>query len=142
MKDKEKEKEKDAEKNKKKVPPKKARDSKRSPKIDEEEEETPIKAKKLGHDDDEEPDDDELDEEIELDEEEEVEDVPEEEEIEAPPIKSGKSKRMPKIAPGSEKNGGDPGKPATRLALIRARHESMKREIDQIREDLDSDEEE
>ncbi len=30
----------------------------------------------------------------------------------------------------------------TRLALIKARHESMKREIDQIREDLESDEDE
>jgi hypothetical protein len=31
---------------------------------------------------------------------------------------------------------------ATRLAMIKARHESMKREIDQIREDLESDEDE
>lgn len=30
----------------------------------------------------------------------------------------------------------------TRLALIKARHEAMKREIDQIREDLESDEDE
>ena len=30
----------------------------------------------------------------------------------------------------------------TRLALIKARHEAMKREIDQIREDLESEEEE
>ena len=32
--------------------------------------------------------------------------------------------------------------PKTRLALIKARHEAMKREIDQIREDLESDEDE
>ena len=31
---------------------------------------------------------------------------------------------------------------ASRLALIKTRHEAMKREIDQIREDLDSEEEE
>jgi hypothetical protein len=32
--------------------------------------------------------------------------------------------------------------PKTRLALIKSRHEAMKREIDQIREDLESDEDE
>ena len=35
----------------------------------------------------------------------------------------------------------DPAK-MTRVALIKARHEAMKREIDQIREDLESEEEE
>ena len=55
--------------------------------------------------------------------------------------KEGKGKRSKSDAP-PEKNGDDPGKPQTRLGLIRARHESMRREIDQIREDLESDEEE
>lgn len=36
----------------------------------------------------------------------------------------------------------EPAKPLTRLGIIRARHEAMRREIDQIREDLESDEEE
>jgi len=44
-------------------------------------------------------------------------------------------------APGKGK-AGEEGKSSTRLALIKARHEAMKREIDQIREDLESDEEE
>jgi len=40
------------------------------------------------------------------------------------------------------RNGDDPNKAPTRIGLIRARHEAMRREIDQIREDLESDEEE
>lgn len=40
------------------------------------------------------------------------------------------------------RNGDDPAKPQTRLGLIRARHEAMRREIDQIREDLETEEEE
>jgi len=139
MKDKDKEKEKDAEKEtsgklKKKAPGKKNRESKRGSKIDGEDEPAP---KGNAAEDDESPADEELDEEAEAEEEE------EEEVEEAPPAKVGKSKRPGKaVATPAEKNGGDPGKPATRLAMIRARHESMKREIDQIREDLDSDEEE
>ena len=36
----------------------------------------------------------------------------------------------------------DPTKPLTRLGLIRSRHEAIRREIDQIREDLEAEEEE
>lgn len=49
---------------------------------------------------------------------------------------------------GTDENGDsgktleDPSKPQTRLGLIRSRHESMRREIDQIREDLEAEEEE
>jgi hypothetical protein len=56
--------------------------------------------------------------------------------------KTGKAKRAARSDASPDKNGDDPSKPQTRLGLIRARHESMKREIDQIREDLESDEEE
>jgi len=55
--------------------------------------------------------------------------------------KTGKLKRASKSYTAPDKNVDD-GKPQTRLGLIRARHESMRREIDQIREDLESDEEE
>ncbi|HLX64635.1 MAG TPA: hypothetical protein VKX17_25405 [Planctomycetota bacterium] len=63
--------------------------------------------------------------------------------VELPPrAKSTRAKRGAKVDGADEKSAVEPEKPQTRLGLIRARHESMRREIDQIREDLESDEEE
>ncbi len=141
MKDKDKEKAKDSDKEKerssklkKKSHSKKLKSvSKRSAKIEDDEPDTGAKSVEA----DDEPADITPDEDAEAGEEE------IEAEEEAPPQpKSAKGRRGAKSGADAEKNGGEPGKPLSRLGLIRARHESMKREIEQIREDLDSDEEE
>ena len=59
--------------------------------------------------------------------------------VEVPAGKSGRGARARKGAAEAEPAD---DQPKTRLALLKARHESMKREIDQIREDLESDEDE
>ena len=59
--------------------------------------------------------------------------------IKTPPVSSRKTRGTPAKAEIKPSSADD--KP-TRLTLIKTRHESMKREIDQIREDLESDEEE
>ena len=152
MKDKEKSKDKEkdhdkerepAGKSKKSSPSKKLKAvSKRSAKIEPKEDEPELDAK-IG-----EPDEDDLDA-VDLEPDEDDEDIDLEEDIEEldveeeiAPAKAGKGRRSGRLTPQSAKNGEDPAKPQTRLGLIRARHESMKREIEQIREDLDSDEEE
>ena len=71
----------------------------------------------------------------------ELEAIAEPEEL-APRGKTPRAKRGAKLEGAGEKSADEPEKPQTRLGLIRARHESMRREIDQIREDLESDEEE
>jgi hypothetical protein len=61
---------------------------------------------------------------------------------EAPAVPAGRkarSRQRPGAIPGVQ---GSVELQKTRLALIKARHEAMKREIDQIREDLESDEDE
>lgn len=111
--------------------------SKRSPKI--EDDEPGSKAEEPEDDDAEpveiEPDEDDI----------EPDDIIEEEEeelVEEVPVPKSKSRRSAKISADGSKNGDESAKPQSRLGLIRTRHESMKREIEQIREDLDSDEEE
>jgi hypothetical protein len=62
---------------------------------------------------------------------------------EAPAVPAGRkarSRQRPGAIPGVQAGSAELQK--TRLALIKARHEAMKREIDQIREDLESDEDE
>jgi len=60
-----------------------------------------------------------------------------------PPAQAGRRTRSRKGANGVAGQSGSAEAVKTgRLALIKARHESMKREIDQIREDLESDEDE
>ena len=56
------------------------------------------------------------------------------------PIKGGKKSARAAVAVAAGEAEEQPK--ATRLAMIKARHEAMKREIDQIREDLESDEDE
>ena len=144
MKEKEKSKDSEKEKLKKRAPSKKMKAiSKRSAKIiskvSDDEPEGDLKGEDP-EDDDAEPLDIEPDEDEDLEPEVDLEDVVEEEEEELPP-KVAKSRRSGRLA-AVGKNGDEPAKPQTRLGLIRIRHESMKREIEQIREDLDSDEEE
>lgn len=147
MKDKEKSKdknsEKEAAKGKKHHAPSKRQKavSKRLPKVVDEDD--PEIESKLEEPDDDEPIEIEPDDDAEL-EPDDLEDIVEEEEIVIPPPpgKGAKSRRSGRhAAEGAGKNGADPAKPQTRLGLIRTRHESMKREIDQIREDLDAEEE-
>ena len=57
----------------------------------------------------------------------------------APPTPGGKSRGI-KSRSHSSGLGGDETQKTGRLALIKARHEAIKREIDQIREDLESEE--
>ena len=61
--------------------------------------------------------------------------------VQTPPtkIKNPKKRGAPDAAPAMQ---GDDGQKMTRLTVIKTRHEAMKREIDQIREDLESEEEE
>ncbi|HEY3319951.1 MAG TPA: hypothetical protein VGP72_05760 [Planctomycetota bacterium] len=64
--------------------------------------------------------------------------------LETPPVESGKARTRkgsattPPAPAGAAASEPKPG----RLGLIKTRHEAMKREIDQIREDLESEEEE
>src|SRR5438128_730935 len=59
----------------------------------------------------------------------------------APAGKSRADLRKARASDAAKPAGDDAGK-SPRMILIKARHESMKREIDQIREDLEAEEEE
>ncbi|MEI6231567.1 MAG: hypothetical protein WCT04_00840 [Planctomycetota bacterium] len=115
--------------------------SKRSAKIDVKDDEPELDGKLEEPDEDDlEPVDIEPDEDEEIDLEDDIEGLDVEAEIALP--KAGKGRRSGRLTAQPGKNGVDPAKPQTRLGMIRARHEAIKREIEQIREDLDSDEEE
>jgi hypothetical protein len=58
----------------------------------------------------------------------------------AEPPRAAKGKPAP-AAPAGDKTAAPEAPKTTRVALLKARHEAMKREIDQIREDLAADEE-
>ena len=61
--------------------------------------------------------------------------------VQTPPtkIKNPKKRGVQEVSPALL---GDDGQKMSRLTVIKTRHEAMKREIDQIREDLESEEEE
>jgi hypothetical protein len=60
---------------------------------------------------------------------------------EIPPRGAKQGRSAPATAVAAAAPAGPEAPKATRLVLLKARHEAMKREIDQIREDLESDEE-
>lgn len=57
-------------------------------------------------------------------------------------IKNGRKNKGPGTVVGEISNPVEESGKISRLGLIKQRHEAMKREIDQIREDLESEEEE
>jgi len=62
--------------------------------------------------------------------------------IPAVKTKNGRKGKSPGTVVGEITNPAEEGGKISRLGLIKQRHEAIKREIDQIREDLESEEEE